>query len=528
MKKAIAIFALCLLLLCITACGNGSKVKFENTIEFASSEEMLNHLAGMWVVEDDAEEKSYYIFQDGQVCIVTDGLYSNQVKNMLNSALQNSGLEGLYIQDFANISKRMYLSDVSTTADSVTMYPQNGEIILYEGDYGEKSIVVTEEAVMLAPKGEDRTFAMTKISDTADFSLEQFRQLYNQVIDSHQIPASYILMDPEEYGEMVKKILKDFDPMMWKETRLDGNSVVYETIPDWATTGRLLISNKEVDLNYTLNVESWYWNETTSSLESMYPNLKLYYKPENPGVGAMKSGESDVNITPLIQYCLYAVKDYPGAYTDPVALYSDMVEKGKSTTSAFDTTTTYKSGGLEYSLTVGPTKTSAFFCIYIDDTVSLKDIMSVAEENENSGTQYSPLQSGTLEQLLDGSKSWVGLWEYEGWEYRVHYVFEEDGNCYFALSSETELYSAGVGTYTVKDGNTLSLTVKMNGEKKSVAYAFNPEEFSLTVTSKEGLVAQKGEVFYLQENTDNDAEQVIGWGEMFKNGLSEDNELWGE
>ena len=88
MKKTILIVILCVLLLCITACGitRGSIAAFGNTMEFASGEEMLNHLAGMWVVDDDAEEKSYYIFRDRQIYITTDTMYSEQVKQMLDKA----------------------------------------------------------------------------------------------------------------------------------------------------------------------------------------------------------------------------------------------------------------------------------------------------------------------------------------------------------------------------------------------------------------------------------------------------------
>ena len=48
------------------------------------------------------------------------------------------------------------------------------------------------------------------------------------------------------------------------------------------------------------------------------------------------------------------------------------------------------------------------------------------------------------------------------------------------------------------------------------------------MTSKKGLVAEKGEVVFLQENTDNDAETVEGWAEMLAEGLSEEDEdlLW--
>ena len=83
-------FTLCLLLLCSTACGNTdqSTATFGDAMEFASSEEMMKHLEGMWVVDANADEKSYYIFQDGQIYLTTDMMYSAQVKEMLDSAVK--------------------------------------------------------------------------------------------------------------------------------------------------------------------------------------------------------------------------------------------------------------------------------------------------------------------------------------------------------------------------------------------------------------------------------------------------------
>lgn len=148
-----------------------------------------------------------------------------------------------------------------------------------------------------------------------------------------------------------------------------------------------------------------------------------------------------------------------------------------------------------------------------------------SSHSDSSGSSTST-KSRALEQLLDGNKSWIGEWEYDGWEYNIHFVFTEDGACYFALTSETELFGAGIGTYAVKDENKLSVKIMMVGKEKTATYNFNPEDFSLTVTSKEGLVAEKGDVFCLREDPDNDVAQVQQWGELLADGAVE-NDLWG-
>lgn len=131
-------------------------------------------------------------------------------------------------------------------------------------------------------------------------------------------------------------------------------------------------------------------------------------------------------------------------------------------------------------------------------------------------------QGGDLSTLLDGTRSWIGQWEYEGYTYNLHYVFEEDGACYFALS-EMVIYSAGMGTYTV-DGNNLTLNIRMGGKTYNVTYAFNPDAFSLTVSSEAGLVAEKGYTFILEEDMDNDAEKIKHFGEYYAEGIPEDEE----
>ena len=46
----------------------------------------------------------------------------------------------------------------------------------------------------------------------------------------------------------------------------------------------------------------------------------------------------------------------------------------------------------------------------------------------------------------------------------------------------------------------------------------------MTVTSKKGIVGEKGEVFYLAEDTEIDAEIVESWGEFWVDGAPEDDE----
>ena len=521
MKKIVALFALCLLLFGLAACGNTSKGEAipQNIISFSSSDEMLKHLEGIWLVEDNAAQKTYYIFQNKQLYIATDASYTKAVKELMESAELNGGFDGLMSQTFAVLSKRMYLKDAAVTISDLTLNPEKGNIKLYEGQYGEQSIFVTEEAVTL--KTNDTADVMlAKISDTADLSSECFRPLYNDVINNYNMRTGYFLMDPEEFGEIVKSIIPNFDWWTVTTSGINGH-VEYTPYQDIPVSGRLLITNEEVDFTYTFNYKNW---------DGIYPRMKMYYKPGNPGVGTMVAGENPVSLEKLMQCCLYAMKNFPGVYTDVSQLYDDMLAHGKTEKDAFDgTNITLEANGLSYYLSLGKTGTSSLFSISAPKTFPLNYFMDVdvePEETDEAQTPPTSTQSGPLEQLLDGTKSWIAPWEFDGWEYNVYFVFKEDGTCYYALG-DMEIWSAGMGTYSVVNGNTLHLELMASGKKSSDVYTFDPDTFSLKVLSAETFAAKKGDVLYLQEDTENDAEKVIKWGSDWADGRpATDDSTW--
>ncbi len=510
MKKTLLICTLCFLLLFVTACSNNdsTEVTFQDTIEFSSSEEMFNHMAGMWVVEDDAIEKSYYIFQNGQVYVMTDTMYAATVKELLDSAVQNGGLEALYKQDFASITSRMYLSDVAITPDPVKLFLQNGKFKLYDGKFNEQSIVITESSVFLVEKDAETPAVITKISDTADLSTVHFETLFTLSLDSYQLPTKYFLKDTAEYGEAIKSTISGFD--WWTLTQTGDGIQVYT--PNDALSpisgSKLLISKESVTYIYKTSVSTGFIGQNHEEL------LTVNYRPEDGEFEVIEVNASLTDMYSLMAYGLYAIQDIPGVYTDPETLYSDMLYNGEVT----ETTLTLKVNGIEYF--IDESDTYVQFKIQVDDTISLAQAQHLDEANKN----YAPLQSGTLEQLLDGSKSWVAKWKFAGWEYNVHFVFKEDGTCYFALS-ELELLSAGMGTYTVKNGNTLHLSLAVGVEDGTDIYTFDPDDFSLTVVSTENFAAKNGDVFYLQEAEYTDAEQIINWGNLYSGGAV-DSEEW--
>lgn len=131
----------------------------------------------------------------------------------------------------------------------------------------------------------------------------------------------------------------------------------------------------------------------------------------------------------------------------------------------------------------------------------------------------SNVGSGTtgkgLFHALDYSKVWAADYYFGGYLYHIYLVFEKDGTCYFALA-DMQLWDAGKGSYSVND-NSVTINITAGGRKLSGTYRFESDTNALIVTSQEGLVGQQGDVFTLYEDTANDVDKIIKWGNDYAN-----------
>lgn len=509
MKKTMLLCWLLLVTLCMCACGNTEE---SSNRRFSGSSELAQYLNGMWKVENNNSESTYYIFQDGQVYKITDSMYSSQVKDMLDRTRKNGGLEALYIQTFESISERMYLSDFSAVTEDITWFPETGEVKLYAGMHNEERISVTEDAVFLKTNSAAVAAELVKCADTADFSMEHFASLFTETLDSYPISTSNFWMSPREYGEIVKKLIPNFNWWVIRDADLYGT--VYE--PNAALTAitgsSLTITDTSVLLVYELNLSTW---------DNQTEMIILEYNPSDRSFSVKDYHNPSLDMLKWVAYGGTAVESFPGFPKDLQEFY-DTIESAESSFSSGMNVKELTLNGLTYTLGTSADGTSGQFTIKCDKTIPLGDLL------EANKTQAPSAPSRTMEQLLDGSKSWVAQWEYEDWEYNIHFVFKEDGTCYFALS-ELELFDAGVGTYTVQSGNTITVALMMSGKLCNATYTFDPDNFSLTIVSEKGIVGEKGEIFLLQESAEHDAEMVQGWGELMAEGISDEGEdlLWG-
>lgn len=511
MKKIICVLFVLVMLVPMVGC-SGNK-------QFDSESAMMEYLNGMWVVDNNREDRTYYIFRDNKIYNISDTVFLGKLEELFDSYISDDHLAELCKLDFATaidaLGAEAILGDCQ---ENVVLQPGKGKVIIDQGMTYEKSIIIADDAVSIKEVNEKVGTTLNKLSDTEDFATAHFESLFNQALDNYQIPSSYFLMDTKEYGEAIKSTISSFD--WWSLVQSEGDLQAYK--PNEALTplnGSCLIITKEsLTYLYKTSVSTGFIGQNHEEL------LSLIYNPEKGSCEITTVNTSNMNAHSLIAYCIYATQNIPGAYTDPATLYNDMVAKGETKRTDYDTTITMKSNGLEYSLRITYDEVPADFNVQVDNTISLKQIMDANEKSQGTDAQNTPSQSGTLELLLDGSKSWVGKWALDGWAYNVHFVFKEDGTCYFALS-ELEVLGAGMGTYSVEDGNTLYLELMEIGKKCSDIYSFDPDTFSLKVISAESFMAKKGDILYLQEDVDNDAEKIEKWGSLYSKAPME-SETW--
>jgi len=135
---------------------------------------------------------------------------------------------------------------------------------------------------------------------------------------------------------------------------------------------------------------------------------------------------------------------------------------------------------------------------------------SLTHKNSKSKTKPGTTDNG-LFNVLDYSKVWYADYYFNGYFYRIYFVFQKNGTCYFALAADLQLWDAGKGNYTVND-YTLVMDITTGGNKLSGNYRFDPDSTAFVVTSQEGIVGNRGDFFKLYEDTTKDIETIIQWG----------------
>lgn len=169
----------------------------------------------------------------------------------------------------------------------------------------------------------------------------------------------------------------------------------------------------------------------------------------------------------------------------------------------------YTRDNWEYSLTV--------------DDIS---VMIHATKQDNI-TPTTPTQGSDLAQMLDLSKGWKVDFVCEETEGTFHYAFLKDGSCYLLMSDGFSPWGGGKGTYRI-NGNSLELSISMDGCRFDYSYDFDPQTGTLTHTSGTPVfagLAATGDKYKLEEDDANTASKIKEMAQGFIDSYADDGDI---
>ena len=195
MKKVLAVLLCFAYAVSLAAC--------TNTPRFKSKSDMMEHLRGMWAVDDTLNDKTYYVFQDDKIYSFNDIQFSNNIAAYFDSFVSDGNLVALSKLDYDAVISNIGIEGfIGNPEDNTTILPSKGKVILDDGKTYEKSIIITNDGVVITEAGEDASTALTKLSNTVDFTGTHFAELFKEIKKDYAIPIYTFLKTPAEYAQM--------------------------------------------------------------------------------------------------------------------------------------------------------------------------------------------------------------------------------------------------------------------------------------------------------------------------------------
>lgn len=487
MKKFVTVLMFCLLLVCATACSNNMK--------FDSEEAMLAHMEGMWVIDTVLDEKEYYIFQGGKIYTSSDHQYSSQVEQSLEEIANSGNTEAFPYQTFDVVSQRLYVEDLMYLQENVTFKPDKGTIILDAGKGYETRIVIGENAIERFENGNEFGLTLIKLADAPDFKTDHFRELFQAVRDEWTVPIEHFICTTEEY----------LTPLAYMHSVIQNFTLVSESNGTSVYTlggivddpyGALILSEENIMFFFGED----YKGDLLRSVE---------YRPKG-NYNIMITDRTTADLGELLLYTVPVLENVPGAYSkvaDMLALYEQ-----QSTVSGGVRSLDVTIEGITYRINRTTDNMETVITIYLPDELPIPAKDSNPSGTESTTPSETEPQATGLFGKLDYNTVWTADYTITPWEYTLYFAFEENGTCYFALGDSTAVMSAGSGTYTAGEDNSLELKLTIDGIPGQYAYQFTPETNTLTVTSREGIVGDRGQEHILKKHPDPSyLERLKGW-----------------
>lgn len=374
MRKLRVFLGSCILVLCLAACGESAQPQ---TPKFESESEMLTYLNGIWVTEN-SEDKEYYIFQDGNVHNISNEDLTESFEDLMDDTLKKQGISGLVKLDYETALSTLGNEKILRHKCIVQIDPAQGTITFQQGKATEKSITVENDTVYSKYKTVDWKESLIKISDTVDFSGENFAKIFDDTKKNYTIPASKFWVAPNEYADSIKDSVITW---AWTLVSKDEESAVYSLdIPN--QTGIFSVNKESFLYSETLSYSTYFGTEKMSFLIQYDP-----YTDNKSEFSITDTTSPDPNS--MIQHAAFVIQNFPGA-PEFESLYN-MLMNATANVSGSTMTVEKNVRGITYKLSMGTDGSWGQIFVDAPQTFKLSEIMEYyvptdrPQEDNNSG-----------------------------------------------------------------------------------------------------------------------------------------------
>ena len=378
MKKFLVLLGICILVLCLTACG---ALMPSAAPEFASENEMLTYLNGMWAT-GSGENAKYYIVQDGNVYDVSGSDLFDLMNDLLNDAFTHKGVDGLIALDYQTVLSKLGNEKMLGKKSKVQIDPSQGTITINQGKGTEKSIRVKNDDVCVEYKNVTSRENLTKISETVDFSGERFASLFDDLKKNYTIPAAKFWLTTKEYADSMKDSVVEYP--FWKLVSMDEKSEVYSlSIPN--RTGTFSVTEDIFIYSEKFTYSTYFGTEELSTL--------FIYRPTAPGSELSITDTASPNPAELILHAAVVTHRFPGA-PDSQLLYDTLMKASGSVSSGMKTVEKTISG-ITYKLHISTDGTGAQIFVDAPEVFKLSDIMKYYKPADRPTQDNTPDNGGS-------------------------------------------------------------------------------------------------------------------------------------
>ncbi len=517
MKRILCLlFAICMLLPCLVACGSGqddTETPADTPIKFESEEAMCKYLEGVWSFNDEGKEV-FYAFRDGVLYCTDDEVFQNKVKEYIDSLMNDGGgkfLSGLEYQIFLDTYS------VLTSLGKATMVAEEGTVYLYKGKKNEKRMKFFEDKALIKESYVSYDVEMKKISDTGDLSSDFFYDRYKEILGGISLtPGDFV--STEKYKDEMMIL---YPEMRWWEAYSQSETT------SWYTSN----GKKNGNESYLISKDTFMFSQGRG-FDGKY-QLVVIYNPETEGITLTITNKVGGSLRESLEYANPVLSVYPGALSAD-ALYDVFETEKKISSGVYCCTPTIN--GIKYGL--NENDEWSYIAITLPKKIVLSDCLDdmqsggiiIPDETEPETTAPPETEPETtvppeteptkppivpIEELKANSNSkWkitfvdetAKTFDWDG-TYEIYYALTEDGKCYVLMTAYTNwIFENGVGTYTVK-GNRLSVT--LNG--KTVVYDVDVNNQTCTLVSDNGHIPcqYRGDVYSITSDTKLTMEDII-------------------